>query len=277
MFWRALAPLKKPIVTRFAIAFCALLVGCDQAALMKKFTPPEEESIAEGYVVLLQQQKFDRIERDLDSSVAGLDVRNTLSQMAALFPAENSKSVKVVGAHTLRNQESSTVDLTLEYEFSTKWLLVNVTTRKQGDVRTLTGFHVTPIADSLENLNKFTLAGKGVLQYMILMCDVGSLLFSLYVFVLCLRTKDMKLKWLWSIIVLVGVGKLAVNWGTGEWTYQLFAFQVPCFSMSRGLYSPWIVAAYVPLGALIFLQRRWKMKITGESIPPAPQDPSRPG
>lgn len=27
-----------------AIPFCVLLVGCDQAALMKRFTPPEEES-----------------------------------------------------------------------------------------------------------------------------------------------------------------------------------------------------------------------------------------
>jgi hypothetical protein len=55
-----------------AIAFCAFLVGCDQATLMKKFIPPEEESIAKGYVELLQQGKFDQIEHDLDSSPHGL-------------------------------------------------------------------------------------------------------------------------------------------------------------------------------------------------------------
>ena len=75
-----------------AIAFCVLLVGCDQAALMKKFTPPEEESIAKGYVQLLQQRKFDQIERDLDSSVTGPNIRDTLTQMAALFPVENPES-----------------------------------------------------------------------------------------------------------------------------------------------------------------------------------------
>jgi hypothetical protein len=260
-----------------AITFCVLLVGCDQAALMKEFSPPGEESVAKGYVQLLQQQKFDQIERDLDASVTDPSIRNKLSQMAALFPVENPALVKVVGAHSFRNPESSTVDMTLEYEFPNKWLLVNVTTRKVGDIRTLGGFHVTPIADSLENLNKFTLAGKSALQYLTLICDVGSLLFSLYVFALCIRSKDMKPKWLWLLIVLVGVGKFAVNWGTGEWTYQLFAFQVPCFSMTRNLYGPWIVAAYVPLGAIIFLHRRWKMKITGESIPPPVQAPSVPG
>ena len=137
-------------------------------------------------------------------------------------------------------------------------------------------FHVTPIADSLETLNRFTMAGKSTLQYLTLMCDVGALLFSLYVFALCIRSKDMKPKWLWLIIVLVGVGKFAVNWGTGEWTYQLFAFQVPCFSMTRNLYGPWVVATYIPLGAIIFLHRRWKMKITSGSISPSVQVPSGP-
>jgi hypothetical protein len=39
-------------------------------------------------------------------------------------------------------------------------------------------------------------------------------------------------------------------------------------AMTHPLYGPWTVAAYMPLGAIVFLHRRWKMKITGESIPP---------
>jgi len=251
----------------FVAMACAFLIGCDQATLMKKFTPPEEESIAKGYVELLQQGKFDQIEHDLDSSLMDPNVRSTLSKMAASFPAERQESVKVVGAHLYRDQQSSKAEITFEYEFPSKWLLVNVTTQKSGDVRTVLGFKVTPIADSLENLNRFTLVGKSALQYLTLMCDVGSLLFTFYVFALCVRSTDVKTKWLWLIIVLVGVGKFAVNWGTGQWTYQLFAIQIPCFSMTRPFYGPWTVAAYVPLGAIVFLHRRWKMKITGESIP----------
>src|SRR5882724_6014474 len=164
-----------------AVAFCAFLVGCDQATLMKKFTPPEEETIAKGYVELLRQGKFDQIEHDLDSSLIDSNVRNTLSKMAAFFPAGSPESVKVVGAHIYRDQQSSKVDITFEYQFPSKWLLVNVMTQKNGDLRTVTGLNVTPIADSLENLNKFTLVGKSALQYLTLTCDVGSLLFSLYV------------------------------------------------------------------------------------------------
>jgi hypothetical protein len=218
------------------IAFCAFLGGCDQANLMKKWTPPEAESIARGYVDLLRQGKVDQIERDLDSSVADSNVRDTFTKMAAIFPTENLESVNVVGAHIFHGQDYSTTDITLEYQFPSKWLLVEVITRKKGDVSTVVGFHVNPMPDSLENLNKFTLVGKSATQYLVLAFAVCSLLFSFYVLVLCIRAKNGKTKWLWMLFILLGVGKLAVNWTTGEFTFTPLAFQI------------------------LFLNHRWKMK-----------------
>lgn len=86
------------------IAFCAFLGGCDQASLMKKWTPPEAEAIARGYVDLLRQGKVDQIERDLDSSVADSNVRDTFTKMAAIFPTENPESVNVVGVHIVHGK-----------------------------------------------------------------------------------------------------------------------------------------------------------------------------
>jgi hypothetical protein len=256
-----------------SVALCALLIGCDQATLMKKFTPQADEAIARRYAELLQQGKFDQIEHDFDPSLVDSGLPDTLSKMAAFFPTDTPDSVKVVGAHTSHAQESSRSDITLEYQFPAKWLLVNVMTQKKVEVPTLVGLSVTPIPDSLENLNKFTLVGKSALQYLTLICAVGSLVFTFYVFALCIRSKDMKPKWLWSIIVLVGVGYFSVNWVTGEWTYQLLSIRIPCFSMGHPFYGPWTVAAYFPLGAIAFLHRRWKMKITGESIPESVHGP----
>lgn len=250
-----------------SIVFCLLLGGCDQAALMKKFTPQADEAVAREYAELLRQGKFEKIEHDLDSSLIDSRLADTFSKMAAFFPADAPESVKVVGVHTFHGQESSKSDITLEYQFPARWLLVNVVTEKKGEVSTLVGLNVTPLTNSLENLNKFTIVGKSFLQYLTLTCAIGSLLFTLYVFTLCIRSKDVKPKWLWSILVLVGVGFFAVNWGTGEWTYQLLSIRIPCFAMVHPFYGPWSVAVYFPLGAIVFLQRRWKMKITGKSIP----------
>jgi hypothetical protein len=109
----------------------AFLVGCDQAALMKSFTPTADESIARNCVDLLRQEKFDQIERQLDPTLVDSNLRNTLAEMAALFPNGDPESVKVVGLNVSQRQEYSATTIQLEYEFPGKWLLVSVTTQKK--------------------------------------------------------------------------------------------------------------------------------------------------
>jgi hypothetical protein len=86
------------------ITLCVFLAGCNDAAWMRKYTPPEEEATAQSYVDLLQQRKFNEIEHDLDPSVRDSKVRDKLAKMAALFPAEAPQSLKVVGVHTFSDR-----------------------------------------------------------------------------------------------------------------------------------------------------------------------------
>ena len=58
-----------------SIVVIMLLAGCDQASVMKKMTPPEAESAAKGYIDLLKQNRFEEIEKDLDSSIKTADIR----------------------------------------------------------------------------------------------------------------------------------------------------------------------------------------------------------
>jgi hypothetical protein len=252
------------------IAFCAFMVGCNQAAFMKFWTPPEAESTARGYVDLLRQGQFDQIERDLDPSIVDPNLRDTLAKMAAIFPAGNPQSIKVVGVNTdvgvniFHRKDTSTI--TLEYQFPNKWLLVSISSEMRRGFSSIVDFHVTPIPDSLENLNKFTLIGKSVVQYSILILAVCSLVFSFYGLILCIRTKDVKKKWLWSIIVLVGVEDVAVNWKTGQLTFGVLSIYLPTAMATRGPYGPWTIGVCIPLGAILFLYRQRKLKIAGGSI-----------
>lgn len=261
-----------------AVACCVVLAGCSQAALMKHFTPPEDEAIARQYFDQLRQRKFDQIEHDLDPSLVDSSITSTLAQMAAMLPAESPKSAKVVGAHVFHGPEFSRTNITLEYEFPSKWLLVDITTQKKADAFTIVGFHVTPISDSLENLNKFALIGKGGRQYFVLILAILATLFSLYALVSCLRTKNVKRRWLWAIFILAGVGKLAVNWTTGAWGFQSLSIQIPCGNAFAQLYGPWTVAVSFPLGALVFLVRREKggSNLAPTGAPPPPDSSGTP-
>lgn len=257
-----------------SLVLCAFLIGCDQATLMKEFTSATDEAVARNYAEQLRQAQFDQIEHDLDPSVVVPNPQDTFSKMSAYFPPGTPTSVKVVGSHTSHRADTYRSDITLEYQFPAKWLLVEVFVQYQADLSKLMGLRVTVIPDSLENLYRFRLAGKSLLQYLTLIGAVASLLFTFYVFVLCIRSKDVKPKWLWLIIVLVGFSCFSVDWYSGQWSYQLLSIRIPCFAMSHAFYGSWIVAAYFPLGAIAFLQRRWKMKITGQSIPATPATPN---
>ena len=259
-------------MTRFkslvGIGLSVILVGCGQATLMKVFTPPEVESQARAYVEQLRQGKFDQIERDFDQGFVDSNFQDTLGKMAAFFPDEAPETIKVVGAHTSSRHGDGTADITLEYQFPSKWLLVNVATQRLNGVTAIMGIRVSPVTDSLENLYSFTLFGKSGIQYLILALTICSLLFSLYACVLCARTKIEKRKWFWILFTLAGVGRLGVNWATGQWDFTPLAISIPSFQAYHFLYSPWILGAYFPLGAILFLNKRWQMKVTGELIPP---------
>jgi hypothetical protein len=259
-----------PVLLCVMLAFC--VAGCDQAAWIEKFVSSGDESVARSYAQQLRERKFDQIKPHLDPAMAAdAHLGDTLAKMAALFPDEDPQSIKVVGAHATHGTDSSSSEITLEYQFSSTWLLVQVATITKQGTTTITGFHVLPLASSVENSNAFTLRGKSARQYLTLLLATASFLSSLYVFVLVLRATNFKRKWLWAVIALVGVCRFAVNWSTGEFHYTALAVQIPCGGASRPFYGPWTIAGYFPLGALLILQKRRKSKMTGESNPSSQQ------
>lgn len=245
--------------TWLSIALCLCFTGCNRAALVKKVVPQEDEVFARKYVELLRHRAFDQIEPKLDPSISAFGVRNRLVAMADMFPDEEPKSTKVV-AYNLHHS------LSLEYEFPDRWLLVDISVKRVGDYSTITSFRVTPIPDSLEYINRFSLVGKSGLQYVILGLAVAAPIFTFYVLAFCLRTKNQSRKWLWAIFILVGVGKLGVNWTTGALIFTPLAVNIPCGGATtiNGLYGPWVVTMNLPLGAILFLRKRSKSPASNE-------------
>lgn len=272
--------LKRQDITRSLClalaALCVLLAGCEDRSLIKRFTPPEAEAAAKHYVDLLVQKHFDAIEHDLDPSLVDSNISETLAKMAAFFPDEAPKSVKVVGAHSFQGPASSKVEIVLEYEFPHTWLLASVATETTDRTSRIIGFHVNQMPSSLEEQNRFTLRGKGGIQYFALALAALVQIFSLYVLVVCARTKNVPLKWLWIVFILFGFGKLSVNWTTGAYNTMLLALQIPVAMASKPLYGPWTLAISLPLGAILYMFWRARNRPAIEANAPAPLTPSQP-
>ena len=245
-----------------------LFSGCDRNSekMVRAFTPPEDEATATNYISLLRQGGFDQIQKDMDASITDADTHSTLVKMAALIPPQDPISVKVVGAHQFRTQDTYKINLTFEYQFPTNWLLINVALQRKAGVSTIYGFNVQPMSDSLENYNRFTLTGKSAFQYAMLALAILIPIFILYVLVLCIRTKMKKRKWLWIIFILFGFGKITISWTTGQWQWGLFQIQLLGAGAFAPLYGAWLITVSAPLGAITFLLRRKKLTASIEPL-----------
>jgi len=247
-----------PLFAAFLLSIFA--VGCiehpiesREARMMSRITPPQDEASARNYVELLRERKFEEIERDLDPSLQ--DSRDKLSAMADLIPMGEPKSIKVVDFHVYQHPDSAkTTTITLEYEFANQWVLANLVKDEHAGVSTVSGFHLTPIQDSLENQYRFTLSGMHPAHYLILLLGCAALAVGIYGFITCLRTPMGRKKWLWAVICLVSVGRFGINWTTGASAFSLsVSVGIPPANAAMVPYGPWTVWVSFPLGAVIFL------------------------
>ena len=186
--------------------------------------------------------------------------------MAAFIPSGAPLSVKLVGAHTYFTPSTTTVNTSFEYQFPDTWLLINVAMQQKGDVRTIVGLNVVPRTQSLEEENKFTFSGKSALQYATLASGIMAAAISLYALVVCIRTKLPRRKWLWILFIISGLGKLWVNWTTGQWGLQPISVQLFSLSAFAALYGPWMISTSVPLGAIVFLVSRRKLAMQPAAV-----------
>jgi len=236
--------------------FLLLIAGCDRASLMKVMAPPGDVQVATSYITLLRRHKFERIEKDINPEIKTGNIHETLASMASLIPARSPLSVRIVGSNTFQSPTVYRSNITFEYQFSKKWLLVNVAIQKEGGVSTITGFNVRNLPDSLENINRFKLGGKNALQYIVLVGTIVVPLIILCALFLCVRTKRFKRKWLWIIFILIGFGQFAVNWTTGQWNFIPLSFQLFGSGATATPFGPWVLSISLPLGAIWFLIRR---------------------
>lgn len=249
------------VVRRIAVAMglfvCALSVSaCDSRSLFNMFVPQEQARQAESYFSDIQNGNFANIRKNMDPQYLNEGFEPALAKVASFFPHEKPKSVKLVGTNTFTTSGATTYNLTFEYEFPHRWLVASMILETKSGVTHIEGVHVTPISDSLENINAFRLTGKPPVDYAILGLTVFVALFTALTALVALFSYIPKRKWLWVIFILLGFGQLSLNWTTGQVAYNLLAFQLFGATYAQQFFGPVIISFGFPLGAILFWERR---------------------
>jgi hypothetical protein len=216
----------------------------------------EEVSVAKSYFDLLRTGHADVIENSFDPAFKDAEFASEISEMVATVPVDGPSSVKTIFAHPDCVGNICVYSIMLDYTYSFEHLLFNVVLRKAGGHTSIIGMHVRIVPESVIEESEFKLSNKGVPQYTVLLAAIFCAIFTLYVLVLCIRSRIGPQKWIWAAFISIGISRLGVNWATGRINFRLFALQVLSFSAFAASYRPWIISVSLPLGAILFLSTR---------------------
>jgi len=238
---------------------------------------PETVAEAKTEFDFLRHAQFDRVEAGLDPGIDRGRLRENLVKMAALIPPQDPLSVKTVGAYgSCETRKGCETQVTLEYRFPDRWMLVQLVVHRRDGKSTITEFHLQTLAESLEETYRFTLRGKTALEYAILLMALVAFGLTVYSLVLCIRTPMKRRKWLWILFILVGFGEVEVNWATGEVSHKILHILLLSGGTYGQPYGPVFIMVGLPLGPILFLMLRDRLRkpeiptpIEERAFPPA--------
>ena len=243
-------------------------IGCDLNPdlkdMMGRMAPDDDEEFAKRYLEILRNEDFDTAIRLLDPRFVKAGIESDLTAVASLLRQGDPISLELVGCKVFSGPDKRRTKLTYQYQFPNSWLLASVLVETVDGQKRIFEVRVNPTPKSAEELNAFTLSGRSVHNYVMLLLAMLIPIFIVVSLVVCIRTKLKKLKWLWIIFILLGFGRLGLNWSTGQVLFNPLSFHVQLLGASmvrQGLYAPWIITISPPLGAIIFLACRRRLQV----------------
>ncbi len=237
------------------------LSGCKVGWLLERIAPDAIRD-GKGYFEELRQRQVDQILQSFDPSEDKDRLRGELGKVIALVPQQEPLGVETLGVTAeCKGTGVCTKLITLEYKYPDRWILFQVKVSNRSGDYSITNLYVEPESMPLESISQFTLRGKSWLHYAILLMNLLSIGLAFYALVLCIRTPIKKRKWLWIIITILGIGKLGIEWSSGELWYKVFHISILPGGWGFELDGPFMYAS-IPAGAILFLLMRSRLRRT---------------
>jgi len=235
------------------------LVSCFRETTLDKIVDPDKEQHALSLIDKLRSDQYLQLKDDFDSEIY-LD-NATLEKVRDFFPEESEISKELINYSThVSNQRPAQYTISHQFEFPDIWIVTTLTFKGGNDGEfKIQRLHVTPLSESIKEINKFTFTGKSWIHYLTFALCVIIPAFIIYTLVIALKSKTLKKKWLWVIFILTGIVSFNLNWTSGQFNVEAFRFLLLGSGyFSHGLYGPLIFSVSLPIGALMFWLKKGK-------------------
>ena len=250
--------MRKIFLNLFLLPLAVIsLASCTYEKMLEKFTPKEEAQYAENFLEEVRGNNYEEVYNQLHPSAKSQLTEEKFNEIYNYLPTENLLGKKIIGSQTSKINDEWSGLFTFEYSFeNSKWLLAQASVSKQNGSLSVTSFYFQVTDKSLKEVYRFTLRGKQVKHYLILLLAIINPLISIFTLIVCIRTPKMKRKVLWCILILLGIMILKINWTTGELSLNPLYFSLLSAGVTTSPYSPWIISISLPIGVIAFWIKR---------------------
>ncbi len=237
-----------------------LVTACIQQSEVAPRVPKEVLSLAENYMDLMLKGESNKVKRMLSPEFS-----NEKSQVIVDKQAELLKKRELVSAQLIDYYPSGTEfgirhQLTYQLQFKDGWVLSNILVDQVENMRLISGSRFKSTWLPVQEINKFTFEHKGWKHYAVIIWALVSIGLVAYAFWRLIWAKVPR-KWLWFMLIFVGIGTGVFNWTTGEMTLKVVSIHIPIVKMYQtALYTPYQLSLSLPLGAIAFLMRRKRLE-----------------
>ncbi|MBV8798299.1 MAG: hypothetical protein JO208_00585 [Alphaproteobacteria bacterium] len=206
---------------------------------------------------LLGRRDAAAIEKQLDPAWRA-QIDQLMPQMFAAYPAGDPIEARAFNYTVKTDTQNGTIyALDILYRFPAgKDMVAQVVLANAGKSYIVKGIHMQVFPDVNLARNEFSLQRAPASGYLFLGGMIGAVAVSLWALVACIRSRGIRRKWLWIIFIVFGLGKLTLNWASGEFFLQPLAVVLLSAGALRSGFGPWTMMVGLPIGATIFLLRR---------------------
>jgi len=180
-----------------------------------------------------------------------------LAELSRSIPPGEPRARRIVSTTTVRAIQGEAVSAIDEYDYGDRRLLAGTRLVRAGAGAPwrVQGVQIQiASADQLAR-NDMTLRGKPWWQDLFLAYVILAPLMMAAAFWKVVSTPGLRWKWLWAAAAFLGVGAMQMNWTTGQFLWQPITVNLIGAGLRRGAsaFSPWMLSATVPIGALLIL------------------------
>jgi hypothetical protein len=236
------------------------LQSCSTKDLLEKIAPKDDEALARTTISELANENYHAVLKKLQPNLIDENTIKLLTQMRLQLPQGKATEIKLVNAFVRFQNAQKTSELVYQYNVSNSYALISISILTDKNIKKIYNFTTNKTPMSLEKQNAFSMQGKSLLAYVILVFSVIIPIFMVFTLVMLIRTPNITKKWLWGLFIIIGFSKLTIVWPTEAIGFQLLHFSLFGAGFFRqGFYGPWSIYIALPIGAIMFLVKRKRM------------------